>query len=251
MHRFAGEFLTALRFLTILPLPWYRNQDSAHFSNSVKYFPLTGVLIGLGGNILATLLFFLPYPLLCGVILLYLSLISGFLHLDGFTDTADGLFSHRSREEMLAIMRDSRSGAMGVISLVFLLLIKFSALLSLPPENFNTAIIFLPLAGRAAIVFTMAYLPYARQEDGLGKLFYDNQRKRNCWMTVATLVIVGVLVDVVFSVLVFATMAVVALLFGVLCKRLIAGFTGDTLGGVCELTETAAAIILAVFLIQS
>ena len=157
MNKFIGELFTALRFLTIIPLPWFLDQDSNNFPLSVKYFTLVGVLIGIGASLLGGVLSFLPHPLLCCAILLYLSLISGFLHLDGFADTADGFLSHRSKDEMLAIMRDSRSGAMGVVGLIFLLLIKYFALFYITSYTFTTTIFFLPLAGRTSIVFTIAF----------------------------------------------------------------------------------------------
>lgn len=147
-------------------------------------------------------------------------------------------------------MRDSRAGAMGVVSLVFLLLIKFAALLSLPPGHLNSAILFLPLAGRVAIVITMAFLPYAREETGLGKLFHGNQPKRNVLIAMTILIAMGFLIDFLCAVLVLFSLGVVTFLFGIVCKRLIAGFTGDTLGAVCELSETSAAVTLAIFLTQ-
>ncbi|MDJ0624662.1 MAG: adenosylcobinamide-GDP ribazoletransferase, partial [Desulfocapsaceae bacterium] len=99
-----------------------------------------------------------------------------------------------------------------------------------------------------AIVFTMANLPYAREGDGLGQLFHDNQHRKNCWAATATLVISGFIVDFFITVLAIATIAIVTFGFGMLCKRLIDGFTGDTLGALCEITETVVAIMLAVFL---
>ena len=57
--------------------------------------------------------------------------LTGGLHLDGLMDTADGILSHRPREQMLEIMKDSRVGAMGVIVCVLHLLLKFSLLYTL------------------------------------------------------------------------------------------------------------------------
>ena len=49
------------------------------------------------------------------------------LHLDGLADTADGLGGGSTPEERLRIMKDSRIGAFGVISLILVLLMKFAA----------------------------------------------------------------------------------------------------------------------------
>ena len=66
------------------------------------------------------------------VLVIVLLSFSGGLHLDGLADTADGFFSSRSRERILEIMKDSHIGAMGVIAIVCVLLVKFAALASLP-----------------------------------------------------------------------------------------------------------------------
>ena len=57
--------------------------------------------------------------------------VTGGLHLDGLADTADGLGGGRTPEETLFIMKDSRVGAFGVISLILGLVLKFSLFLSL------------------------------------------------------------------------------------------------------------------------
>ena len=45
-------------------------------------------------------------------------------HLDGLADTCDGVFSARSRDRMLEIMRDSCLGTHGGLALIFVVLAK-------------------------------------------------------------------------------------------------------------------------------
>ena len=248
MKKSLRQLFTAFRFLTIIPFPWFSQNDSENFPDSVKYFGLVGLFIGILGTILThTLSSFLPYPLLCSGLLLYLSLISGFLHLDGIADTADGFFSSRPKEKILAIMRDSRTGAMGVIALIFLLLFKFCALLSLPPEKLPLVAFVLPLSGRCAIVFTMNFWQYARKDGGLGQMFYTTHKTGQLWITALIFITAGFLVNVSLTILLFCLLIVVASLFGMWCKRIIGGITGDTLGAVCEIVETSVAITLSIF----
>ena len=249
MKQSLRQLFTALRFLTIIPLPWFSQNDSEYFPGSVKYFGLVGLFIGILGSILTSILSsLLPYPLLCSVLLLYLSVISGFLHLDGIADTADGFFSSRPKEKILTIMRDSRTGAMGVIALVFLLLFKFCALLSIPPEKLPLVAFFLPLSGRCAIVYTMHFLPYARKDGGLGQMFYSSHKSGQLLITSLIFIVAGFVVNISLTLLMFCILLAVASLFGMWCKRMIGGITGDTLGAVCEIVETSVAITLSIFL---
>lgn len=54
---------------------------------------------------------------------------------DGFMDTADGVFSARSRERMLEIMKDSHVGSNAVLAIIILLLLKIAAYLELSGET--------------------------------------------------------------------------------------------------------------------
>lgn len=167
-----AAFCTAIRFLTVIPVSWRADQDGRLFPQSVYAFALVGALIGGLGMLLVFLggMVFPPGVTLFFA-LFFLAAISGFLHLDGLADSADGLLSARPREQSLAIMKDSRTGAMGVVLLILVLLGKFAALQTLSLDHLLVAIFCLPVAGRTAIVVTMALQRYARSEGGLGSLF--------------------------------------------------------------------------------
>ncbi len=238
-----GRFCTALRFLTIVPVTWRAEDDPHRFNTCLSFFPIVGALIGAVGCSGAYLAhFFFPQQVVAVLALIYLAFISGFLHLDGLSDSADGLLSSRPREDCLNIMKDSRAGAMGVIAVVCVMLMKYSALSALQMQWFYLAIFFMPLAGRSAILLSMSWLPYARPEGGLGRLFYSDS-SRTAAMT-ALLALVLLLLVLAPSRLIFALMAILAvnLVFGQWCRLRLGGATGDTLGAVCELTEAVTAL---------
>ena len=223
--------------------PWRAEDDPDQFNKCLPFFPVVGALIGAVGCLGAyVLLLFFPQQVVAVIGLVYLAFISGFLHLDGLSDSADGLLSSRPREDCLAIMKDSRAGAMGVIVVVCVMLMKYSALSSMDPEMLCLAIFFMPLAGRSAILFSMARLPYAKPEGGLGLLFYSDSSKTAALVAfLALLILFAVLAPSQLGVALVAIIAV-NLVFGRWCRRVLGGATGDTLGAVCELTEAITAI---------
>jgi adenosylcobinamide-GDP ribazoletransferase len=191
----------------------------------------------------------LPGDVTVFLVVMYLSAISGFLHLDGLADSADGLLSARPRERSLEIMKDSRTGAMGVVMLILVVLGKYAALTAMPFEKVALAVFCLPLAGRTAILFTMAIHRYARQEGGLGGLFYSSRTRY------AALAGVALLLPATWAVgglgtatVVLGVTAFTVFWFGNFCKARLGGVTGDTLGAVCELTEMSVAIGLTAIL---
>ncbi len=239
-----ASLLAAFRFLTIIPISWKSEKDDRFFQASLVWFPLIGLCIGFAGALPVDLFGrFLPSSVTAVFSMIFLAGISGCLHLDGLADSGDGLLSARPREQALSIMRDSRSGAMGMVFLFFVLLAKYAALSSLPLSVLPAAILFMPMAGRTAILLSMALLPYARCGDGLGRLFYSRDRYAVAalglfFCAVIFTLFVSVQVALSVSLAVFITVA----LFSFWCLRKFGGATGDTLGAVCELTELAVAV---------
>lgn len=242
-----ARLCTALRFLTLLPISWRAEEDSRRFPESLPYFVVVGALIGGGGAGFVSLLQLLvPQAVAAMLVIAMLAAISGFLHLDGLADSADGLLSSRPREMRLAIMKDSRSGAMAIVTVVLLLLTKYAALSSLSPQLLPATVFLMALAGRTAILVMMAGLPYARQEGGIGALFYSGNSRRAAIIALLVLILCGgwlVARQFVALVLVFAGIVVI---FSWWCHAKLGGATGDTLGAVCELAEAGVAVAMTV-----
>jgi adenosylcobinamide-GDP ribazoletransferase len=238
-------FLAALRFLTVVPIPGTWGTAEQDLARSVPWFPVVGLLIGGVAALVASGLAPVAPPMVTAVLLIGVLLgCSGCLHLDGLADTADGMLSCRSRERVLEIMKDSRTGAMGAMALVMVLLAKFAALASLPPALVWPAVLLMPLAGRSMIVVHLALLPYAR-EGGTGAVFYQQRpRLAAVWAAVALLAVAwGVL-----GLRGLATGGVclaITLVLAVYLKRKIGGVTGDTLGALCEIVELIPPLCLA------
>lgn len=241
-----ASFVAAFRFLTIFPIPGDYGAGTDDLANSIVWFPVVGLVLGCLASGLALLLWSLLPPMMAAALLTLVLLgVSGGFHLDGLADTADGFFSARPRERILEIMRDSRIGVMGVIALVMVLLLKFSALAGLDRYGAMRAAFLMPVAGRCGIVIFMALLPYARTEGGLATLFYSRRsRVAGIWALVvfglAAMFTTGF--NGVFLLFVFAA---VILFFAMVCKRKINGATGDTLGAVCELSEAGIAVAMS------
>ncbi|RUM41169.1 MAG: adenosylcobinamide-GDP ribazoletransferase [Desulfobulbus sp.] len=241
----AGRIAAAIRFLTIIPLPGNAGTGEDELAGSLLFFPFVGMMIGVVVLFMAVILQWLLPSFVCAVLLTcLLAACSGGLHLDGLADTADGFFSSRPRERILEIMRDSATGVMGSITLVFLLLIKVSCLDSLATDGMLLPAVFLmPLAGRTTIVLLMALQPYAREQGGLATLFYSQISRRAALFALAVFAIFSVCFAGVrgFAVVVASSLLVIA--FGFYCRRKIGGSTGDTLGAVCELAEAVTALV--------
>lgn len=234
----------AIGFLTVLPMPARWLGDEKELARSVAWFPLVGALIGCSVALLDRGLgLILPPPVVSAISVLALLAASGGLHMDGLADTADGFFSTRSREGMLEIMRDSRSGPMGVTAITGVLLLKTAALAAVPSPLRPVTIVLMPLAGRTALTVHLALLPYARSRGGLADVFRPTRMQG---LLAATLLIGSAwLLQGKPGLFTAAISLSIMLLLAVYSQKKIGGFTGDTLGAACEVTELVPALAAA------
>ena len=96
--------------------------------------------------------------------------LTGAFHEDGLADTADALGGHVSRERALQIMKDSRIGSYGAVTLVLALLLKVALLAWLSAAAGAAAVAWGLLGGhvtsRALPLLTIATLPYVGDAPG-------------------------------------------------------------------------------------
>ena len=238
------RFLAALKFLTIIPLPWWREVSPGEIGRSIVYFPVVGIIIGLilaGLNWLLCLL--LPSAIVNALLIVSLVVISGALHLDGFVDTCDGIAGHKTVEERWQVMHDSRAGSFGIVGAFCLLLVKYVSLNSVPESWLMITLVLMPVVSRWAMVYAIFAYPYARPS-GLGKVFKQGASwQRLVIATVITLVVAGVLARLAGLVVMLGVWVIVIAMAAYL-KRKFAGLTGDTYGAINEVAEVCILILV-------
>ena len=233
------NFLSALSFLTIIKIKTDKNYTPENF---IPYFAIIGFIIGTGLCYLAILtrnLFFSP-----ALLLIYLTVITGGLHLDGFIDTADAIFSHRSREKKLEILKDPNVGSMGIISLVLLFLLEFSAFIAL---NELKVLLFIPVYSRFSMIFGMHFLPYLR-ENGLGKPFVKRMNLSVFMQIIPFLFLMILMFDFKFVLYFNLVFFVFVFLIVRFYKFMLGGITGDLLGAMNEVMTAVLLIFSAWYL---
>ena len=246
--------VSAFRTLTMLPV---LGPDSGSGVSGLPWFPLVGAFLGLAGWGLAAGLL-RPETLACGplgsllvgalVVMLWVWLTRA-LHLDGLADLADGLGGGWTREQVLAIMKDSHVGSFGVLALVGALLVKTVAAGVLCASGSLFWLGVAPVMARWAMVAQACFHPYARPGPGTAADIVRQAGPAHllgasavalfllAWMVPqgGWLRLPGVLGVVIF----------LTALTGYTTRRRIGGVTGDVLGATCELAETSALVAAA------
>lgn len=236
----------AISFLTLMPVPRGIKLDGNDLSESIVYFPVVGLLIGAVGVLLLMVLCPLFPPFVMSIlIVVWLLGVSGALHIDGLSDTADGFLSARPKAEILLIMKDSRVGVMGAVATMIVLALKTAGFYSLPREVLWKALLLAPIAGRCALIFQMVILPSARPDMGLGRLFCGRPSYKVAAATLAALLGTGWLLAHSAGLITCSFVVAATALFCWVCKKKINGATGDTLGALCEIVETVVVVTLS------
>ncbi|RSE35070.1 adenosylcobinamide-GDP ribazoletransferase [Acinetobacter junii] len=240
-------FWIALQFLTVLPIELKLIPTAKQNGQSVLFYPLVGLLIGLILFGLSILLVKLPIILVAIIILVIWIWLTGGLHLDGLADTADAwVGGFGDRERTLKIMKDPSCGPIGVLSLVIVCLMKFSALYVLLEQRLSAFLILIPMLGRSVPLFLFLTTPYVRA-NGLGRSITDSIPKTLAWMVfVITLALLCAFKLMGLVALISFLLLLVYLRF-LFIKR-IGGITGDTVGAAIELSETG---LILTFVIAS
>ena len=243
-------FLLALGFFTRIPMPSFADFQESDLNHSVKYFPLVGLLVGLLGA-MTYYIFAQIFPHSIALLISMAATVfaTGAFHEDGLADSADGLGGGWQREQVLTIMQDSRLGTYGAVALFFVLLAKFELLSSMHADMTMLALICAHPLSRLCAVWLMAALPYTKPSGKAKPLATEISRADLCIASLFGLLPVLVLVVFIqttignwqatlgYVCLLAAAMAAGWCWWHALLKRKLNGYTGDTLGGMQQISE--------------
>ena len=234
-----AQLATAIRFLTIVPVP------GAHVAvgESAVFFPLVG--LALGGVLVVVdhgLAAIAPVAVRSVVLVALLAIATGGLHLDGLADSADALLT-RDRDRALAIMRDSATGAFGVVAVVLVLLLKARSIDALPDDGRTAALLIAPMLARWAMV-VLAFGSHAARTEGLGFAMVGSMTFREFGIATVAALWVALAWTAARGLTAVIVLAATTIGCRILAHRKLGGVTGDLLGALAEVAE---ALVLAIF----
>ncbi len=250
--------LLALQFLTIIPVHLKSLVTERDVGRSAAFFPLAGMLQGLAAAAVAFgLAPFFPSEVVAAMAIFVLIVTNGGFHLDGLADTFDALAVKSSGEpsadriRRLAVMKDSATGAIGVVSIVVCILLKYVFITAVFDRYHVEAAVYLlflmPVFSRW-VMTTVVFHTKSARIDGLGKVFIEQAR-------IVTILVSGTLLVALFAaptflsgllaptaatkflLLMLVSLYAFSLLWVAFCARRFGGSTGDTIGAAAEMGD--------------
>ena len=240
------EFAVATALLTRLPVGAAAVEPGA-VAAAGWAFPLVGAGIGA----LSAVAFFaagvcgLAAPLAALLAVAVGLAVTGAFHEDGLADTVDGFGGGDTRDDKLAIMRDSRHGTFGILALVLSVGSRAAALAAIgDPIHAGLALVAAHAASRGAVPPLMRLLPPARA-DGLGAAAgRPTLAVATAAATLGGVIALALLGPLRGAAALLLTAALLALA-AILARRQIGGYTGDVLGFFQQIGEIVMLLVAA------
>ncbi|HMK35163.1 MAG TPA: adenosylcobinamide-GDP ribazoletransferase [Desulfomonilaceae bacterium] len=232
----------AIGFLTVFRTHLEPYPDMTEVGRSAWAFPLVGALIG--GILVGVDAMLAPRmpPVLASVLVVSTWIVlTGALHLDGWTDCWDALPTAVSPERRFEIMKDSRLGTFGAVALITILAVKASAVAG--PGISLTELFLAPVIGRGTMV--LAARGSRHRGDGMAALFLNGVDGEALRWTFILGVIPAILAG--WSGVFGAAAAYGgAVWFRRFAESRLPCVNGDVLGGMCECSEAVFLIVASV-----
>lgn len=255
---FLRQFFYAWLFLTKLPTPPLPRATKEDWGRIAPYFVLIGFIIGLVLCFFAKIFVLYKLPIMFSALLVLLlwNLITGGLHLDGLMDTFDGI-NCQDKERKIEAMRDSRIGAFGAISGIFVILFKLVTLCTLLLHKTFFVILIAITLSRFIVVYSFTFLSQ-NQQSGISSSLIVSGVKKPLDLLINLFVFFLIILFCIFCfhlnyfLIIFSLISFFVCLFWTYwLDHHFKGHTGDTFGALIELSEVtilSLGVILKSFL---
>lgn len=251
MKNLYESFIVTISMFSKLPTPkveW----SAQNMKHIFTFLPIIGIFVGISEllwQIIATK-FALNTVFYSVVAVILPIIITGGIHLDGYIDSCDAIFSYGDKDKKLAILSDPTVGAFGVLYLLIYLLLSLGLWAQLFQQNVSLISFVAPyIIGRVVGGFLIK-LEQPAKKDGLMNIFKNSEKPDK---TVFFLIIWSIFVALLLAYLSLYLLFFVSislLIFIALCRRYVykafGGFTGDLVGfsiSMCELISLCGLVV--------
>lgn len=251
-------FRALTSFLTRIPMGVF---DIGLAAKSFYMVPLVGLLEGIiVFSFLALLLPFVDPSVVSALYVVVHFMLTGGIHVDGFVDYVEALWSGRSGEDMLKIMKDPRKGVYGIAALAINFLISYAGVYAIVKTAGVLELLPMFVAlymFSAESIFITACLGKPEPYKGLGKAFVEEAPRRKLHNLVlaatlfstlfaATAILVGLRACLGLAAMLASSVLVALYSARTAAKRL--GFVnGDVLGFAYEFSRLVGLVVGGVF----
>lgn len=251
MKKIVKGFIVCFSLYSIIPMPKIKWDE-----NSIKYSFCFIPAIGFVTSLFSILWYNISKHLEINV-LLYSSiasiidvLISGAIHLDGFIDTSDAIFSCEEKEKKIEILKDPHVGAFGIVCAIIYFLVSLGVFSEIYSKSVNIYMIILPYTlSRLLGAYSIIAIKPAKNS-GLAYTFYSMNNKNAVkiifiFYALASTIILFFAFKSIIPFTILVSLIIYFLIFKIYTIRNFGGFTGDLAGFSISTFELISIAIIA------
>ncbi|MDO5848225.1 MAG: adenosylcobinamide-GDP ribazoletransferase [Methanobrevibacter sp.] len=240
------SILGLVTFSTILPINVFTSIE--YMTKMTWFWPIIHFFIGaLAAGVAFICQDFLHFnPLLVAVITYaFLMLITGFNHIDGVMDMADGVMVHGDAKKKISVMKDSMVGAGGIMAAILIALITIAGICNVLDYRFINGIIICEMVAKTSLLTTALT---SKPIDGIGSYFI---RSTNIVNYAVSTIIVAVLCFLLGNIVgIFGLIGAMfaGAVVSLIAKKNFGVANGDVLGTSNEIGRAVALLFMIIML---
>ena len=241
------SLLGLLTFSTILPINVFTSIE--YMTKLTWCWPFLHIFIG----ILAAVCGYVSIEFLhlnsfftAAIVYAFLMIITGYNHLDGVMDMADGVMVHGPPEKKIRIMKDPSVGAGGVATLFLVASLTIAGLYSILDYNFILGIIICEMTAKTSLLTTA--LLSKPLTPGIGSYFMKETNVSNYLVSTLIIAVIALLLGNFVGLMGVMGAIVSGLLIAVIARRNFVLANGDVLGMSNEVGRLFSLLFMSVAL---
>lgn len=223
------SILGLLTFSTILPINVFTSIE--YMTKLTWVWPFLhffiGILAAVCGYVTLNILHLNSF-FTAAIVYAFLMIITGYNHLDGVMDMADGVMVHGEPEKKIRVMKDSSVGAGGVATLFLVSSLTVAGFYNILDYNFILGIIICEMAAKTSLLTTA--LLSKPLVPGIGSYFIKETNIANYFASTVIVGLIAYLLGNVVGVMGVVGAMISGIIIATIAKRNFILANGDVLG---------------------
>ncbi|MBE6500057.1 MAG: adenosylcobinamide-GDP ribazoletransferase [Methanobrevibacter thaueri] len=223
------SILGLLTFSTILPINVFTSIE--YMTKLTWFWPFLHLFIGF----LAAFCGYVSFEILhlnsfftATIVYAFLMLITGYNHLDGVMDMADGVMVHGDADKKIKVMKDSSVGAGGMATLFIVASLTIGGFYNILDYNFILGIVICEMSAKTSLLTTA--LLSKPLTPGIGSYFINETNPLNYIASTLIVALISYLLGGIVGVVGVVGAMVSGMLIALIAKRNFILANGDVLG---------------------
>ncbi len=241
------SLLGLLTFSTILPINVFTSIE--YMTKMTWMWPILHVFIG----ILAAICGYVSLEILhlnsfftAAIVYAFLMIITGYNHLDGVMDMADGVMVHGEPEKKISVMKDSSVGAGGVATLFIVASLTVAGIYNILDYHFILGIVVCEMASKTSLLTTA--LLSKPLTPGIGSYFIKETNFSNYFASILIIGFIAYLFAGSVGVMGIAGAILSGVVIAIVAKRNFVFANGDVLGMSNEVGRLFSLLLMSITL---